>query len=175
MEYLDLYDRDRIATGDRIIRGESLPADRLHLVVHICLFNSANQLLIQRRQPFKQGWPGYWDVSVGGTAQAGETSAQAAKREVREEIGYDTDFSRLRPHLTVQFARGFDDWYLLHADAEPESFALQPEEVQAVRWTGCEEILRMIADGRFIPYDMEFIRLLFLWKDRSSGGFISKE
>lgn len=28
-----------------------------HLAVHVCIFNSENQLLIQQRQPYKGGWP----------------------------------------------------------------------------------------------------------------------
>lgn len=56
-----------------------------HLVVHVCVFNQKGEMLIQQRQPFKQGWPNLWDVTMGGSALAGETSQQAAMRELKEE------------------------------------------------------------------------------------------
>ena len=46
---------------------------------------------------------------------------------------------------------------------------LQPEEVQRVRWAGLEEILQMIDDGSFIPYEKNLIRLLFWRRDHSSA------
>lgn len=56
MEYWDLYDLHRNKLNKQAIRGEELAEGELHLVVHVCIFNSQGQLLIQQRQPFKQGW-----------------------------------------------------------------------------------------------------------------------
>lgn len=40
MEIWDLYDKHRNLTGETMVRGEPVPQDRYHLVVHICIFNS---------------------------------------------------------------------------------------------------------------------------------------
>ncbi|MCI8718641.1 MAG: NUDIX domain-containing protein [Lachnospiraceae bacterium] len=85
-ELWDLYDKNRIPTGKTHKRGEPMKEEDYHMVVHVCIFNSKNELLIQQRQPFKEGWPNMWDLTVGGSATSGDTSQSAAEREVFEEI-----------------------------------------------------------------------------------------
>lgn len=168
MEQWDLYTRDRIKTGRTMTRGEKVPEGLYHLVVHVCLFNARGEMLIQQRQPFKSGWSGRWDVSVGGSAVAGDSSQSAARRELREELGVDWDFDALRPALTLHFPDGFDDVYLVECDGlDPASLTLQPEEVRAARWASQEEILRMVGDGSFIPYHRAFIELLFYLRNHA--------
>lgn len=54
MELWDLYDINRNKIGKTIQRGELLSPGEYHLVVHVCLFNSQGEMLIQQRQPFKK-------------------------------------------------------------------------------------------------------------------------
>lgn len=165
MEKWDLYDLDRQKTGEIAIRGEQLPKERYHLVVHVCIINDRGEMLIQQRQPFKAGYPNLWDVSIGGSAVAGDNSRQAAEREVREELGLTIDLAGRMPVLTVPFAFGFDDWYIVRGEPRLEELTLQPEEVQAAKWADEAEILSMIADGSFIPYRRPLIPLLFdMWR-----------
>ena len=173
MELWDLYDRDRIPTGETHERGKPLPKGRYHMVVHVVIFNSQGQMLIQQRQPFKEGWPNLWDITVGGSAVAGDTSRTAAQREVMEEIGLAIDLSEEQPKLTLPFDCGFDDIYTLVMDVDLSALTLQESEVQAVRWAGEEEILAMLADRRFIPYHQAFIQLLFALR-HSRGAHVSK-
>lgn len=173
MEYWDIYDIERVKTGRTMVRGSEFEDDAYHLVVHVCIFNDKNEMLIQQRQPFKEGWPNMWDVTVGGSAVTGDTSQQAAEREVLEEIGLKLDLKGVRPHLTVNFDRGFDDIYLIEKNVDINELTLQPEEVQAVKWAGRDEILAMIEKGDFIPYYPELVNLFF--QIRKKYGCISRE
>ena len=160
-ERWDAYDLHRIKTGKTVVRGEKPAEGQFRMVVHICIFNSEGQMLIQQRQPFKEDWSNMWDVSVGGCSRAGETSQEAAHRELLEEIGLDVDFTGIVPHFTVNWEHGFDDVYLLKMDLDPKDLVLQKEEVQNVRWATKEEIKELIRKGEFITYhesliDMEF-------------------
>ena len=159
-ELWDVYDRNRIKIG-AMRRGDPVPAGGYRLVVHVCVFNRRGEMLIQQRQPFKHGWPNRWDLTVGGCAVADDTSQTAAEREFREELGYPLELGDARPRLTVPFAQGFDDYYIVEREIGPGALTLQHEEVQAVRWASQEEILRMIDDERFIPYHKSLIALLF--------------
>lgn len=159
MELWDVYDRDRKLTGRTMERGSEFEAEAYHLVVHVCIFNSKGEMLIQKRQPWKEGWPNMWDITVGGSAVSGEGSREAAQRETLEEIGYKIDLSTERPFFTINFENGFDDYYLLHRDLEAEGLKLQYEEVQAVKWASKEEIKELIKAGEFIDY--WFIENLF--------------
>lgn len=167
MERWDLYTRDREKTGKTHARGEKLPKDTYHLVVHVCIFNAEGNMLIQRRQPFKHGWSDLWDLSVGGSAVAGEAPHAAAEREVLEELGIRLDLGTERPALTVHFPDGFDDIFLIQRDIPFSSLTLQAEEVAAVRWASEREILELINNGSFIPYHKSLIEALFFLKDHA--------
>ena len=142
-EWWDLYTKDREKTGQLHRRGQPVPQGSYRLAVHVCIFNSKNQLLIQQRQPFKKGWPNMWDISVGGSALAGDTSRQAAQREVLEELGLRLDFSNERPFLSMSFSEGFDDFYIIEQDLDLSALHLQQEEVRKVRWADKEEVIQM--------------------------------
>lgn len=160
MEYWDIYDIDRLPTGETAVRGEAMPQGGYHMVIHVCIFNSEGKLLIQQRQPWKS-FGDKWDVTVGGSALKGESSREAAHRELMEELGIDYDFSSVRPNMTMNFIEGFDDFYLLNCDIDIDSLRLQPEEVKAARWASREEVLALIDSGDFIPFFKSFINLVF--------------
>ncbi|WP_246943534.1 NUDIX hydrolase [Bacillus pinisoli] len=161
MELWDVYDINRNKTNRTWVRGKRLEPGDYHLVVHVCIFNSNGEMLIQQRQSFKEGWPNLWDLTVGGSATSGDTSQTAAQRELYEEIGLKADFQHVRPHLTINFEYGFDDIYLIQEDVELHKLTLQHEEVQNVKWASKEEILTMIKNEEFLPYYESLIHLLF--------------
>lgn len=165
MELWDIYDKNRNKTGKTMIRGQQYKDDSYHLVVHVCIFNGEGKMLIQQRQPFKEGWPDLWDITVGGSAVSGESSEKAAAREVLEEIGYNINLKGIRPSLTVNFDNGFDDIYLVNKEIDINKLSLQYEEVQDVKWADKKEIMTMIDNKSFIPYYKSFIELLFNMKD----------
>ena len=169
MELFDLYTADRMKTGRTMVRGEPTAEGYYRLVVHVCIFNRKGEMLIQQRQPFKRGWSNLWDITVGGSAVSGDSSQSAAERETREELGLTIDLTDVRPTMTIYFEHGFDDYYVLTQEVDLNALQLQEEEVQAVRWASLEEILQMIDDGRFIPYEKSQIELLFFRRNHRSS------
>lgn len=161
METWDIYDMDRNLTGKQMNRGDTFEEGAYHLVIHVCLFNQRGEMLIQQRQPTKEDWKNMWDITVGGSATSGETSQQAAEREVKEEISYTMNLRNRRPSLTVNFENGFDDYYLIETNLNITNLSLPTEEVKQVKWASREEIIKMISDGLFIPYHEPLIGLLF--------------
>lgn len=161
MEKWDLYDKHRNKIGKQIYRGDNLEPDEFHLVIHVCIFNSKGEMLIQQRQPFKDDWANLWDITCGGSAVAEDTSQDAASRELFEELGILYNFENMRPHFTINFERGFDDFYLIEYEVDLNELTLQPEEVQAVKWASKEEILKLIEQKKFIPYYESIIAFLF--------------
>ena len=113
IEYWDIYDENRNKTGRIHRRGDEMQSGDYHLVIHVCIFNSKNELLIQRRHPDKIGWPGIWDISAAGSALQDEDSRMAAIREVKEELGIEINLDGLRPHFTINFDQGFDDYWFI--------------------------------------------------------------
>jgi isopentenyldiphosphate isomerase len=170
MEIWDVYDRDRNLTGKKILRGEPnvLKEGEYELVVHVAIFNSEGEMLIQKRQSTKEQFPNLWDISAGGHSIQGETSEEAIAREVYEELGYSRhNFLNERPYFTINYPGGFDDVYVVIDDGlDINHLRLQKDEVQSVTWATKEEILQLIEENKFIPYCPGFIELLFFNKNK---------
>ena len=160
MERWDVYDLDRRPTGLTLPRGEKHPADQCQLVVHVCLFNRKGELLIQRRSMAKKGYPGYWDVSVGGGVLAGETAREAAVRETREELGIEIAVTGPAA-VTLAFEGGFDDYFLVDWDGAISDLTLQADEVMDARWADCAELLAILEQKQAAPFWPSFVQLLF--------------
>lgn len=151
-ELWDVYTSERQLIGKTHRRGDVLPTGEYHIAVHVCILNSKNELLIQRRQPFKHGWPNMWDLSASGSVLAGETSSEAAEREAYEELGVKLDLMGTRPYFTVNFGNGFGDFFIVKQDIELSELKLQAEEVREAKWVSREEVLEMQDEGTMIPY-----------------------
>ena len=169
MEIWDVYDKDRNLTGKTVIRQErgALAKGEYGLVVHVALFNSEGEMLIQKRQTTKKQYPDLWDISAGGHSISGENSEEAMRREMFEEIGYDHDFSNERPRFTINYEDGFGDFYVVvDNDLDLDKLKLQYEEVQTITWASKDEILQLMNEEKFVPYTKGLIELLFFMKDR---------
>ena len=173
MELWDVYDAKRNKTGKTMVRGDTFAEGTYHLVVHVCVFNTKGELLLQHRQTFKSGFPNLWDITVGGSALCGEESYQAAEREAMEEMGIPLDLKNVRPQVTVSFHNAFDDVYVVEKDLELGDLRFQYEEVQGAKWATREEIYELMEQGAFVPYCKGFIDWVF--DSRRCDGFFLME
>lgn len=165
-EICDLYNLDRQLLEEKGIRGNQLKEFTHRLTVHIVFFNSKGEMLIQKRASTKRVFPGIWDVSVAGGVLENETSEQAMKREIEEEIGIPFDFGHFRPSLTINFRGGFDDYYLIKDfDVDVKDLRAQVGEVDEFKWASKKEVLNLIETNNFTPYEKEFISSLFELKN----------
>lgn len=71
----------------QIIRGDVFRQHANFRVVHVLVFNSNGDLLIQRLALTRTRHPGYWGSSVAGYMFSHEQYDDAAKRRVTEELG----------------------------------------------------------------------------------------
>ena len=165
MDVIDIYDIDKMPTGRTTDRPGSMAGGEYRLVIHLCIFNSKGELLIQKRRENCHKWPGLWDVSVSGCAITGEKGRDAAMREAKEELSLDIDLSSARPAFTVGFLGGFDELFMLKTDVDVSSLTLQDDEVTDVRWASEDEVLSLISRGEFTPFLPDYIRTVFRFKD----------
>ena len=173
-EIWDVYDVNRRRTGKTVIREKSWGFEKYHLIVHVCVFHPDGRMLIQKRAHEKKAWPDLWEISAGGSALAGEESWQAAEREVFEELGLKLNLRDVRPHLSINYERGFDDFYTVIRDVNLDQLVLQKEEVAEVKWASLQEVRQMETDGMFVPYFSGLIELLWQIRDNYDGAICQR-
>ena len=161
MELVDLYDEERRPLGRAVPRFSKREKGEWRLIAHLCIFDSRGRLLLQKRSAGKRVWPGKWDVSAAGGVAAGETTREAAARELEEELGLSALASQLRSVCTVTFNHAFDDYFILKGDVDLRNLRLQEEEVSAVRWATRQQVLDLIRKDEFVPYSENFLAYLF--------------
>ena len=163
MEYWDVYNINREKTG-RVVERHSddwLKENEYHLGMHICVFNSKNEMLIQKRQITKRADPGKWDFSARGSVLKGENVQEGARRELLEEVGIDYDFSNERAKFTINSENLFDDYFIIKLDIDIDKLKLQEDEVECVKWASKNEITEMIDNNQFAKCSKEFMNYVF--------------
>lgn len=132
-EVFDVVDGADAVTG-QATRAEVHARGLRHRAIHIFVLNAAGELFLQRRSPWKDRHPDAWDSSAAGHLDAGETYADAARRELREELGLPAavaDRVDLREIADLGPARAETGWEFIRlfvATAEGP-FSPPPEEV----------------------------------------------
>ena len=125
-ELVDIIDAAGQTVGvatRREMRARRLP----HRCTYVLVFDQRGRLFVHLRTPAKDVYPGHWDVAVGGVLAAGETFADGARREVREELGIDASLEELFPfHYADAATIVAAHVYRLVHDGP---FRLQPEEI----------------------------------------------
>ena len=112
--------------------GAPAGATPIVLVVAVALVDADGRVLLARRPPGK-AMEGLWEFP-GGKLAAGETPEQALIRELREELGIDTEQSCLAP---LAFAsHSYDDFHLLMPlyVCRVWNGTVVPKEGQELRW-----------------------------------------
>ena len=137
-EIWDLYNENRELLGKDHIRGEQLPIDGYHLVVHVWIRNSKGQYLISQRSANRPTNPLMWEC-VGGSVVKGEDSLQGAIREAKEEVGVD-----LMPENDIMDVRLFE------YDGEVDLGNATTDEVAQVAWMNREQIKELFDANMFV-------------------------
>jgi isopentenyl-diphosphate delta-isomerase len=86
-EKLDILDARGLRTGDVLSRKEVHAAGKIHRAVHLYLFDTDKRVLIQKRSLNCDHYPGFWSITLTAHVNAGETSGQSLRRELKEELG----------------------------------------------------------------------------------------
>ncbi len=155
-EIWDILDENGNSTGKTTLRGHSiLKNGEYHLVVHIWIVSSDGRFLIQRRSENKKLMPGEW-AATGGAAVSGEDSFSAAKRELYEELGIETNRESLKNILRIKRRNSLLDVWITVCNIPSYRLRLQKSEVAEAKWVTEAQLHRMIKNGDFHNYGSEY-------------------
>lgn len=167
-EIWELYDINRNLTGILHERGNPVPKGFFHLVVDIMTVNGKGEILVTKRHPSKPSGL-FWEFT-GGAAVKGDSSRQAAVRELFEETGIAAEEHEL--HFIASDIRDshFTDFYIVHKDYEPSQLVLQETEVVDARWVSVQEYEKLMNEEAF----MRSAKELFIQYKEIILSFIKK-
>lgn len=152
-EWIDVLDN----RGDvlrQATRGEVRRENLLHRSVYILVFNSRGQLYVHQRTDTKDVYPSHWDVAVGGVLGAGEDPLAGARRELREELGVQTD--TLRQLFTFRFQEARNRVIgVVFSCTWDGPVALQASEIVRGEWMDLEAVVERSRRDQFCPDGLE--------------------
>ena len=155
-EVWDVYTKDRRLTGKTCIRGEqgNLSEDEFHMWVMVWIKNpKTGKYLVSQRAADKDTDPLKWET-VAGHSVSGETSLDAALREVFEEVGITLnpeDTNILATKVAMSYDGRRHNWirdsFYFETTEEPDLQKATTKEVIQTKWLSITEIKKMYDQG----------------------------
>lgn len=167
-ELLEIVDNQGNVRG--LATREELHTDPalLHRVVHVLVFNSRGELLLQKRSLNKDVAPGLWDTSVGGHVEPGEEVLLAAKREMFEELGIASETPLVFLHSYRFTNRRESELVHTFRCGHEGPFDFNQDEIQEVRFWTVGDISRRLGEKIFSGhFAAEFRRYLDQMPDQT--------
>ncbi|TXE06550.1 NUDIX domain-containing protein [Gelidibacter salicanalis] len=152
-EYIAILNADGSPTGKTCLKSEIHHKGYYHNTAHVWFYNDHAEILLAQRAANKVIYPLLWDISVAGHVDAGETIAQAAIRETREEIGLEIteqDLLKVGVYDCFQsYPNGivdneFHHTYIAKINKTINDLKLDPEEVQQAKFVSIPEFLELL-------------------------------
>jgi len=115
----------------------------LHRAFSVIIFNSKNQMLVQKRSDKKKTWPGFWANACCSSPKKGEDVIDSAKRRMQEELGFNCELKFLFKFRYK--AKYDDDWgenEIDHVLQGGYDGPINPneDEIDEIKFTNIEEL-----------------------------------
>jgi isopentenyldiphosphate isomerase len=161
-ELVEVLDEDGHVI-DVVSRAQMRRQNLRHRAVFVAVQGGDGRLLVHRRSEAKDVWPGWWDLAVGGVVAVGEAWADAAVRELAEEVGVtgvvpeplggDHRYDDADVRLVGRVYRVVHDGPFTFADGE----------VVEARFVTRDELDEHLGRDQFLPDSVALV-LPYLWR-----------
>lgn len=169
-EYIDIVTATGEPTGKTALKSEAHKNGWYHNTIHLWLYTKNGEILLQQRSHKKAIHPLLWDVSAAGHIDAGETFADAALRETKEEIGLTLQPEQLTKIGTQlhesSYANGtiqdneFHQVYIAELKVNLSDLKPQEDEVEALKLVSFNEFEQLLKESEtnnhFIPTNKSY-------------------
>ncbi|MBS7634353.1 NUDIX domain-containing protein [Candidatus Bathyarchaeota archaeon] len=149
-EYLYVVDENDEVLG-RAARSKCHREGLIHRSVYVVVINSKGEIFLQKHSMRKELYPGYYACSATEHVKYGESYEEAAKREMREELGIEAPLKEIcKFKCFSEEEREISVLYLCKHNGQIEPNAQEISEGEFLSTEDVREILRN--GGRKIAY-----------------------
>lgn len=138
---------------DRVLgvadRAEAIRRRLLHRVATVACRDAGGRFLVHRRPEDSSRFAGQYNWMLGGAAEVGESYAEAAARELAEELGVHAAPRFVLKYLCAGVISPY--WLGLHEAVVTAPLRPDPEEVAWHGWLTRAELERLVASHEFVP------------------------
>jgi len=159
---------DVVNENDEIIgkakRSECHEKNLIHRAAIIFIFNDKGKLLLQKRSKFKDLYKSYWTGSASGHVDSGESYKDAAKRELKEELGIKLP---LKQSFFIKVRQKIDSENIrLFIGKSNGPFIFNKKEIKKIDFFTIAKIKKMIKSGEnFTPHFLAVFKTYFKKED----------
>ncbi|MFA6392030.1 MAG: NUDIX domain-containing protein [Patescibacteria group bacterium] len=155
MEYLDVVNEKDEVIG-KASKEDIYKKSLSHRIVHVLVFNGAGEMALQLRGKDVYYCPSHWCTSAGGHVKSGESYETAARRELKEECGIDTEIEFM--YQDIYFHKETLKKFLsIFKAVYNEPLVMRNEEVERIEFFSIDKIKQMITAGEKVHPELAFI------------------
>lgn len=167
-ELVDIFDENNNFTNVKKMKSKAHSDGSWHRAVHVIIYNSKGEILLQLRAKDKLQYPDLWDISAAGHVTAGEEPIVSCMRELEEEIGFsvgagDLQFFRVEKCCDeLEKNNEFGYIYFLKFEGDINSFQFRDGEVQKVEFVSIDRLEEDLKSdyGRFCPHGVYWFDII---------------
>ena len=122
----------------------SFRGELIHRSVHLMLFNSNNEILLQKRAPTKTKYPNLYTFSVSGAVSI-ESYEKAMKREMKEELSISVPFKKLfKWKYFDKIDKSFRTIYIAQSDKQVK---VDKNEACGIKWISLKDFKKELKEN----------------------------
>ena len=150
---------------------------RLHRAFSIFIFNNKNEILLQQRAVNKYHSGGLWSNACCSHPKPGETIDAAAKRRLKEELGFETELEKIFEFTyNTSFENGLTEYEFDHvfAGIYNDEIQFNKTEVQDICFRSMSEIESDLQTHphKFTPWFLIAFPMIKKWQFKMAAAVV---
>ncbi|QQG48859.1 MAG: NUDIX domain-containing protein [archaeon] len=162
-ELIEIVDEKDRPVGSAML-SEALEEGLLHRAVAVLVERKGGRFLLQQRNKRDLWQPGLWTLSCTGHVRIGETYLEAARRELKEELGLRSSLKPVSKILLAPIKSGSlteHEWVVLFHSASNARARIDPVELEQVKDYSLASLERLAGSKR-LTKDARILLRIFL-------------
>jgi isopentenyl-diphosphate delta-isomerase len=153
-ERINAFDEllDLVNEADEVVgvvkKGEANQDPKLlHRKVAVIIYDDKGRVLFQQRSKKKLVNPGIWTESCAGHVPQGMNPKEAAHKELKEELGFDTSLALVGKTLARRPNEAFFTYWFIGKFPRNARIKIEPAEIEQVRFLSERELEKLVDSG----------------------------